>query len=210
MTNDAEQITEIQTVFITRWRENPWSVVKSDMSLRKKSCDLNLKHVVYLPDWWSAYDSWLRRCDYKWKLYVMIGDKLVGSVDQTPLKPKPFPKRLWWVLPGWKLVLTFTSPGRWDIFVHNAAWVTSEEDEWVRRETAKIRGGSSYVFSSSAEFFFIFIVWGLESLSFPRVPPSLCVSAPSAAFSSCARPFPLYHFFLILLANLLLKKGEKI
>lgn len=60
MTHDAEQIKDIQIVFITQWRENPRSVVKLDMSLRHKSCDLNLKRVVYLPDWWSAYDSWLR------------------------------------------------------------------------------------------------------------------------------------------------------
>lgn len=63
MTNDAEQIKDIQTIFTTQWRENLWSVVKLDMSLRKKSCDLNLKRVVYLPDCWSAYDSWLHRCN---------------------------------------------------------------------------------------------------------------------------------------------------
>lgn len=121
--------------------------------------------------------------------------------------PTHFPKRLWRVLPGWKRVFTFTSRGRWDIFVHNAAWVTSEEDEWVRRETAKIRGGSWYVFLSSVECFFL-IVWGLESLSFPRVHPSLRVYLHLLLFSSGAHPFPLYHFFLILLANLF-RRGKK-
>lgn len=101
---------------------------------------------------------WLTLNDFKSSHKSLTKKKTTLKKRNKPLCcvviPTPFPKRLWRVLPGWKRVFTFTSRGRWDILVHNAAWVTSEEDEWVRRETAKIRGGSWCVLVLSGMFFF--------------------------------------------------------